>query len=213
MLGLCPALAVTTTVYNAIGMSAGTIFVLICSNIMISLLKRVIPDMIHIPAYIVIIAGFVTVVDLSMQAFAPDLSKSLGAFVPLIVVNCVILGRAEAFASQNPVGKSIVDAIAMGLGFAFALVLIAFFRELPGNGTITIWGKSLWATPMEFPIAGSFKILLKEGQIVTPLSRELNGTPLFVMVLPAGALFVVGYLKGAFMWILDRNNGKRGASA
>ena len=139
VLGLCPSLAVTTQVVNGIGMGLGTMFVLICSNIMISLLKNIIPDEIHIPAYIVVIASFVTILDLVMQAYIPALSASLGVFVQLIVVNCVILGRAEAYASNHGVWDSIKDAIGMGIGFTLSLVLIALIRETLGAGTITLF--------------------------------------------------------------------------
>ena len=141
MLGLCPSLAVSTQVVNALGMSAGTIFVLLGSNIMVALLKNFIPDEIHIPAYIVIIATFVTLVDLLMQAYAPALSKSLGVFVQLIVVNCIILGRAEAFASKNSVKDSITDALSMGFGFFFGLTLIALIREVlePEQSPCFLW--------------------------------------------------------------------------
>ncbi len=184
MLGLCPSLAVSTQVINALGMSAGTIFVLIGSNIMVSLLKDFIPDEIHIPAYIVIIATFVTLVDLLMQAYAPGLSKSLGVFVQLIVVNCIILGRAEAFASKNNVKDSIMDALSMGLGFFFGLTLISLIREVFGAGTITL-----------FPM-GSF-----DGVIEIP---GLVNAPVRIISLSAGALLVVGYLKGMFNWLSSR---------
>ncbi|MBU8912981.1 MAG: electron transport complex subunit RsxE, partial [Spirochaetales bacterium] len=134
-LGLCPALAVSTQVVNALGMGAGVIFVLLGSNIFVSLLKNFIPEKVRIPAYIVIIASFVTIVDLVMQAYAPSLSRSLGVFVQLIVVNCIILGRAEAFANRNTLGNSVLDALGMGIGFTLGLLLIAFIREVFGAGT------------------------------------------------------------------------------
>lgn len=180
VLGLCPALAVTTQVVNALGMSAGTLFVLLCSNIMISLLKDFIPEEIHIPAYIVIIASFVTVVDLVMQAYIPSLSRSLGVFVQLIVVNCIILGRAEAFASNHGVWDSIKDAIGMGIGFTVALVMVAIIREFFGSGTITL-----------FPIES----LGFNGVITIPV---LSQAPVRVFSYSAGALLVMGYLKALF---------------
>ncbi|HEQ71845.1 MAG TPA: electron transport complex subunit RsxE, partial [Spirochaetia bacterium] len=163
------------------GMGAATIFVLLCSNVIIALLKNVIPAKVRIPAYIVVIASFVTIVDLSMQAFAPDLSRNLGVFVPLIVVNCIILGRAEAFASKHTVGSSILDALGMGIGFTLALMLIALFREVLGSGTITIFS---------LPIPG-----LEDGVIDVP---GLVVSPITVFVAPAGALLVIGLLKGFF---------------
>ena len=140
VLGMCPTLAVTTSVENAIGMGLAATFVLICSNMVISSLRKVIPAAVRIPCYIVVIAAFVTTVDLLMQAFLPALAESLGIFIPLIVVNCIILGRAEAFASKNGVLLSACDGLGMGLGFTCSLSLIAAFREFLGNGSITIWG-------------------------------------------------------------------------
>ena len=140
LLGLCPTLAVTTSLENALGMGLASTFVLVCSNIVISLLRKVIPPAVRIPCFIVVIASFVTIVDLLMQAYAPALASSLGIFIPLIVVNCVILGRAEAFASKNAVGYSIADGIGMGVGFTIALAMIATMREFLGNGSITLWG-------------------------------------------------------------------------
>jgi len=133
-LGLCPTLAVTSSVENAIGMGLAATFVLVCSNIFISLLKGLIPDKIRIPCFIVVIASFVTIVDMVMYAYTPEIHKSLGLFIPLIVVNCIILGRAEAFASKNSVIPSIMDGLGMGLGFTLALVVIGSIREILGAG-------------------------------------------------------------------------------
>lgn len=180
-LGLCPALAVSTQVVNALGMGAGVIFVLLGSNIMVSLLKNFIPPKVRIPSYIVIIASFVTIVDLTMQAYAPSLSASLGVFVQLIVVNCVILGRAEAFASRNSLGDSVMDALGMGMGFTIGLTAIALVREVLGAGTITLVAM------------GSF-----DGVIELPI---LSDSPVRIMALAAGALLVVGYLKALFNWM------------
>ncbi|MFA6646708.1 MAG: electron transport complex subunit RsxE, partial [Sphaerochaetaceae bacterium] len=138
MLGLCPTLGVTTQVVNGIGMGLSVIFVLVFSNIFISLLKNIIPNSVRIPSYIVIIAAFVTIVEMVMHAFAPAIYKALGIFLPLIVVNCIILGRAEAFANKNTVYDSFLDAIGMGVGFTMALILIALIREVFGAGTITL---------------------------------------------------------------------------
>lgn len=134
LLGLCPTLAVTTSAINAIGMGLATTFVLIMSNTIISLLKNIIPNEVRIPAFIVVIATFVSIVDLVLQAYIPALAASLGLFIPLIVVNCIVLGRAEAFASKNSVLKSMLDGIGMGIGFTFALFIIGAIRELLGNG-------------------------------------------------------------------------------
>lgn len=136
VLGTCPTLAVTTSASNGIGMGMATMFVLVFSNLFISLLKNFIPDKVRIAAFVVIIATFVTIVDLVMQAYTPDLYKALGVFIPLIVVNCIILGRAEAFAQKNSPFASILDGIGMGIGFTIALTLMASFREVLGNGSI-----------------------------------------------------------------------------
>jgi len=134
LLGLCPTLAVTTSAINAIGMGLATTFVLVMSNTIISLLKNIIPNKVRIPAFIVVIATFVSIVDLVLQAYIPALAASLGLFIPLIVVNCIVLGRAEAFASKKSVLESLIDGIGMGIGFTLALFIIGAIRELLGNG-------------------------------------------------------------------------------
>lgn len=196
ILGLCPTLAVSTQVVNALGMGAGVIFVLLGSNIFVSLLKDFIPERVRIPAYIVIIASFVTIVDLVMQAWAPDLSKSLGVFVQLIVVNCIILGRAEAFASRNSLGKSVMDALGMGVGFTMGLLLISLIREVFGAGTITLF---------------AVESLGFDGVIRIP---GLSSYPARVISLAAGALLVMGYLKALFNWLEMRREdmGEGGAA-
>ncbi len=135
LLGTCPTLAVTTSAINGLGMGVSTMAVLICANIVISLLKNIIPDTVRIPCYIVVIAGFVTVVQLMLKAFLPSLDAALGLFIPLIVVNCIILGRAEMFASKNSVIDSALDGLGMGIGFTLALGLMGLIREFIGNGT------------------------------------------------------------------------------
>ncbi len=136
VLGTCPTLAVTTSAINGFGMGVSVIFVLLCSNIVVSLLRKVIPNQVRIPAFIVVIATFVTMLKLILQAYIPSLYDSLGLFLPLIVVNCIILARAEAFASKNPVLDSAVDGLGMGIGFTLALTLIGCVRELIGNGSL-----------------------------------------------------------------------------
>lgn len=136
VLGLCPTLAVSTSVYNGVGMGVAATFVLVGSGIFVSLVRGVVPEKVRIPCYIVIIATFVTIADLLMKAYAPLLSRSLGMFVPLIVVNCIVLGRAEAFSSKEPPARSVLDALGMGIGFTWALVLISAIREALGNGTL-----------------------------------------------------------------------------
>jgi len=177
-LGLCPTLAVSTSVNNAIGMGAAATFVLLCSNFIISLIKNAIPKKIRIPCYILVIASFVTIVDLIMNAYLPDLHKSLGIFIPLIVVNCIILGRAEAFASKNNLTYSILDALGMGLGFTFALILIAAIREFLGTGSI-----------LNIPIL--------------PATYQ----PVVAAILPPGAFFTIGLLMGLINWIKQRKSG------
>ena len=136
MIGLCSSLAVTTEVLNGLGMGLAMTFVLVMSEIIISLFRKLIPDSIRIPVFIIVIATFVTIVDLLMQAYLPDLSKSMGVFIPLIVVNCIIMGRVESFASKNTVGESALDALGMGLGYLWVLTGISFVRELLGSGSL-----------------------------------------------------------------------------
>lgn len=157
LLGCCPSLAITTSVVNGLGMGAAFTAVLIASNIAISALRNVIPDSVRIPVYVVIIASFVTITDQLMHAFTPALYTALGIFIPLIVVNCIILGRAEAFANKNPIIPSILDALGMGLGFTLALVLVSAFREVLGAGTffgITLLPESVSAILMILPPGG-----------------------------------------------------------
>ncbi|MBO8436183.1 MAG: electron transport complex subunit E [Spirochaetes bacterium] len=187
MLGMCPTLGVSTQVSNAIGMGASVIFVLTCSNIFISLLRKVIPDSVRIPCYIVIIASFVTIVEMVLHAFVPSVYEALGVYLPLIVVNCIILGRAEAFAGKNGVLDSALDGIGMGIGFTLSLSLIALIREVLGAGTITL-----------FPV-GSFS-----GVIQLP---GISSSPVRVMTLAAGALLLMGYLKAFFQWKTSRSQG------
>ena len=171
-LGLCPVLAVSTSINNAIGMGIAATFVLFCSNIIVSIVRKGVPPKIRIPIFIVIIATFVTLVEMVMEAYYPDLFKSLGIFVPLIVVNCIILGRAEAFASRNGVFHSMLDAIGMGIGFTVGLIVISFFRELLGDGKL-----------MGFPIFGqSFE-------------------PVILMILAPGAFITMGLLLGLSNYI------------
>lgn len=164
VLGTCPTLAVTTAAFNGLGMGVAATFVLVCSNIAVSALRRVIPDKVRLPAYIIVIAAFTTIVQMLVQAFLPAIDAALGIFLPLIVVNCIILGRAEAFASKNPVVLSALDGLGMGCGFTGALVLMGGIRELLGNGTLFGW-----------PDSGLFP-------------------PITIFVLPAGGFFVFGLL-------------------
>jgi electron transport complex protein RnfE len=177
MLGMCPVLAITTSVANALGMGVSTTCVLLASNIMISAIRKTIPDSIRIPTYIVIIAAFVTIVDLSIKAYAPGLDRSLGIFIPLIVVNCIILGRAEAFAGKNGVMASVMDAIGIGLGFTGALIIVAAVREILGAGSI--FGIKLFGPGFQ---------------------------PALIMILPPGAFIVLGCILGFLNRIKQRQN-------
>ncbi len=165
LLGLCPALAVTTSAENGLGMGLATTFVLVCSNIVVSSLRKVIPPKVRIPSFIVVIASFVTVVQLCMEAYFYDLYKALGIFIPLIVVNCLILGRAEAFASKNRLVPAVVDGVGMGLGFTLALFVLGAVRELFGSGTLL--GYSVFGEAYQ---------------------------PLLLMILPPGAFIAMGLL-------------------
>lgn len=161
-LGMCATLAVSTSVINGIGMGLSTTAVLIASNIIISLIRNFIPNKVRIAAYIIVIAGCVTAVEMALNAFAPAISKSLGIFIPLIVVNCIILGRAEAFASKNGVIKSALDGIGMGLGFTLALVILGTIREILGNGTflgISLFGEGFQPATILILPPGAFIVL------------------------------------------------------
>lgn len=162
VLGMCPTIAVTTSVTNALGMGAAVIFVLTCSNMLISLLRNFIPDKVRIPCYVVVIAMFVTVVQMVLQAFIPSLYESLGLFIPLIVVNCIILARAESFAAKNTVIPSMMDGIGIGVGFTVALTMIAAVRELIGNGSlfgISVFGADYPPALMFILAPGGFLVL------------------------------------------------------
>ncbi|SFK73501.1 electron transport complex subunit RsxE [Proteiniphilum acetatigenes] len=159
LLGMCPTLATTSSAINGMSMGLATMFVLVCSNAAISMLKNVIPDMVRIPAYIVVIATFVTIIEMLMNAYVPALADSLGIFIPLIVVNCIVLGRAESFASKNGVISSVFDGVGIGLGFTFALSLLGAVRELLGTGKIF----SLNIYPEQF---GSLIFVLAPGAFI-----------------------------------------------
>jgi electron transport complex protein RnfE len=182
VLGMCPTLAVTTAAVNGIGMGLAFTFVLVGSNVVISLLRKFIPDSVRIPAYVIVIATFVTIVGMVMEAFVPALFKSLGIFIPLIVVNCIILQRAEAFANQNTVWHSALDGIGMGLGFTIALTILGTIREILGAGT--------WF-----------------GMQVMPESFS----PAVIMILPPGAFFTLGLLMFLLNLLTQRKRDKREA--
>jgi len=173
-LGLCPALAVTNSLDNAIGMSGAVIFVLLCSNVLVSLLRTWVANIVRIPTFIVIIATFVTIISLTFEAYVPALYKSLGIYLPLIVVNCIILGRAEAFASRNRISLAVADALGMGIGFMLATCIISSIRETLGSGELALFGNTLFSIPV------------------------LNEHPISLFLLPAGAFLVIGLLLALF---------------
>ncbi len=192
LLGMCSMLAISTSLFNGLGMGLSVTIILICSNVLISALRKVIPSQIRIAAYIVIIAGFVTIVDLCIQAFLPDLSSSLGVFIPLIVVNCIILGRAEAFASKNGVAASALDGLFQGIGYTVALVIMCVIRELLGSGT---FGGGLLNGGLGYQI------------IPDPY-------PAMQIVMPVGGFLTLGFVIAGSQWLmkyLEKKNKKKEA--
>ena len=191
LLGMCSTLAITTSLFNGLGMGAAVTIITICSNVLISALRKVIPNQIRIAAYITIIAGFVTVVDLLLKAFIPPLSESLGVFIPLIVVNCMVLGRAEAFASKNGVLASAVDGLCQGIGYTVALVITCVIREFLGSGTF-----------------GGGLLNGGEGIRILP-----EGVPAMQIVMPVGGFLVLGFViagSQALMTYLQNHKKKEG---
>ena len=180
LLGMCSTLAITTSLFNGIGMGLAVTIILICSNVLISALRKVIPSQIRIAAYITIIAGFVTMVDLALQAFIPALSESLGVFIPLIVVNCIVLGRAEAFASKNGVLASAADGLTQGIGYTVALVITCVIRELLGSGTF-----------------GGGLLNGGEGIRIIP-----SPFPAMQMVMPVGGFLILGFVIAGSQWLM-----------
>ncbi|MBQ3764624.1 MAG: electron transport complex subunit E [Synergistaceae bacterium] len=183
-IGLCPTLAVTTSVANGLGMGIAATFVLIASNAVISLLRKIVPDEVRIPIFIVVIAGFVTVIEFLMKGFAPELNKSLGIFIPLIVVNCIILARAEAFASKNGVFASALDGVGMGLGFTVALMILGSFREILGAGTwfgnpVVSFEPAMLVVlaPGGFIVLGCFMAAFRAIQAKAAKMKGLGATP------------------------------------
>ena len=182
LLGMCSTLAITTSLFNGLGMGISVTIILICSNVLISALRKVIPSNVRIAAYIVIIAGFVTIVDLMLKAFLPYLSENLGVFIPLIVVNCIILGRAEAFASKNGVLASAVDGLCQGVGYTVALCIMCIIRELLGSGTF----------------GGG---ILNGGEGITVIPE---GYPAMMMVMPVGGFLTLGFIIAGSQWLMKR---------
>lgn len=197
-LGMCPILAVSISVENALGMGIAVIGVLLLSNLIVSLIRDIVPSEVRIPTYIVIIASLVTITEMLMAAFVPALFNALGIFIPLIVVNCVILGRAEAFASKNGPIRSILDAIGMGLGFTVALVILAFFRELLGTGSITL-------------IKGTKELFGMTNDVI--INIFTGNFPSAIYILPAGAFLTLGLIVGIIntIQIVKEENAKKKA--
>ena len=192
LLGMCSTLAITTSLFNGIGMGLAVTIITICSNVLISALRKVIPSQIRIAAYITIIAGFVTVVDLLLKAYIPALSESLGVFIPLIVVNCMVLGRAEAFASKNGVLASAVDGLCQGIGYTVALVIVCVVREFLGSGTF----------------GGG---LLNGGEGIRLLPE---GVPAMQMVMPVGGFLAMGVILAGFQYMMRKmENAKKDKEA
>ena len=199
MLGMCPTLAVTSSAINGAGMGLTTTCILVLSNFMISALRKVIPDKVRIPSFIVIIASFVTIIQFLLQAYLPSLNSSLGLYIPLIVVNCIILGRAEAYASKNKVLPSIFDGLGMGLGFTVGLTLIGMFRELVGKGCI-----------FGFQILGDGNLLQNSSGIIKGIGNALSlYTPITIFVLAPGAFFVLAFI----IAFINKRNAKKAAEA
>ena len=194
MLGLCPTLAVTKKKKNGVGMGLAGGAVLICSNIVISLIRKVTPEKIRIPIFIVVIASFVTMVDLIMEAHTPELHKSLGLFIPLIVVNCMILGRAEAFASKNGTFSSILDGLGMSIGFTWALALIGAIREILGTGNL--WGYPWYIALAKIPVIGA--VLGPIASFVSGILAAIGVEPAILLILPPGAFILMGIIMGIF---------------
>mgnify|MGYP004605282623 FL=1 len=199
MLGMCPTLAVTSSAINGAGMGLTTTCILVLSNFMISALRKVIPDKVRIPSFIVIIASFVTIIQFLLQAYLPSLNSSLGLYIPLIVVNCIILGRAEAYASKNKVLPSIFDGLGMGLGFTVGLTLIGMFRELVGKGCV-----------FGVQILGDGNVLQSSSGIVKGIGNALSlYTPITIFVLAPGAFFVLAFI----IAFINKRNAKKAAEA
>lgn len=198
VLGTCPTLAVTTMASNGIGMGLAATFVLLCSNIVISALRKIIPDQVRIPCYITVIAGFVSVVQMLVKAFVPALDSALGVYLPLIVVNCIILGRAEMFASKNGVVDSALDGIGMGIGFTITLTIMGTIREILGSGT--------WMSGLDGLVTS-----LPEGFAIQVLPTSID--PFTIMTSAPGGFFVFGVMMAAATWLTTRPKKAASASA
>lgn len=192
LLGMCPLLAITTSMFNGLGMGLAVTIILTCSNVVISALRKIIPNKVRIACYIVVIAGFVTMVDLLLKGFVPALSESLGLFIPLIVVNCIILGRAEGFASKNGIGASAVDGVCQGIGYTIVLIIMCVFRELLGSGKFgggLLGGGGLGSAP---------------GITIFPEEFGIK-----ILTMPVGGFLTLGALIALMQWAMAKSNAKK----
>lgn len=202
LIGMCATMAITTTLFNGVGMGLSVLIILTCCNVVVSAIRKIIPNEIRLAIFVVIIAGFVTIVDLLLQAYIPALSEALGVFIPLIVVNCIIIGRAEAFCQKNTIGASFFDGIFQGLGYTVVLIIMCVFRELVGSGK---FGGGL------IDIANGFKITMDgTGGGIQIFSADYGAT---IMLLPFGGFITLGLLIALMQYMLKKSAKKKEAAA
>ena len=202
LIGMCATMAITTTLFNGVGMGLSVLIILTCCNVVVSAIRKIIPNEIRLAIFVVIIAGFVTIVDLLLQAYIPALSEALGVFIPLIVVNCIIIGRAEAFCQKNPIGASFFDGIFQGLGYTVVLIIMCVFRELVGSGK---FGGGL------IDIANGFRITMDgTGGGIQIFSADYGAT---IMLLPFGGFITLGLLIALMQYMLKKSAKKKEAAA
>ena len=202
LIGMCATMAITTTLFNGVGMGLSVLIILTCCNVVVSAIRKIIPNEIRLAIFVVIIAGFVTIVDLLLKAYIPALSEALGVFIPLIVVNCIIIGRAEAFCQKNPIGASFFDGIFQGLGYTVVLIIMCVFRELVGSGK---FGTGL------IDVANGFKITMDgTGSGIELFSADYGAT---IMLLPFGGFITLGLLIALMQYMLKKSAKKKEAAA
>ena len=202
LIGMCATMAITTTLFNGVGMGLSVLIILTCCNVVVSAIRKIIPNEIRLAIFVVIIAGFVTIVDLLLKAYIPALSEALGVFIPLIVVNCIIIGRAEAFCQKNPIGASFFDGIFQGLGYTVVLIIMCVFRELVGSGK---FGTGL------IDVANGFKITMDgTGGGIELFSADYGAT---IMLLPFGGFITLGLLIALMQYMLKKSAKKKEAAA
>ena len=202
LIGMCATMAITTTLFNGVGMGLSVLIILTCCNVVVAAIRKIIPNEIRLAIFVVIIAGFVTIVDLLLKAYIPALSEALGVFIPLIVVNCIIIGRAEAFCQKNPIGASFFDGIFQGLGYTMVLIIMCVFRELVGSGK---FGTGL------IDVANGFKITMDgTGGGIEIFSADYGAT---IMLLPFGGFITLGLLIALMQYMLKKSAKKKEAAA